>query len=310
MGKEEPIMSTGPRTRFRTCFISAPAAAPTALLRRALEERGIQWSDAATATPVGSSILDTLTAAISGSDFTCAVMTKDRSVGSVLFELGVATGTRRPVLVFVEPGVEYPKFLQSLAYAQIKLEEREALNLHLDAFLKHADLHPPLRSFPDQSEPQRVDIEWALRALNGLEPDSGIKSAADLEWVVARLFEQAGALVATNPSDVVRGVDMVVSIDALEPALGNPLLVEIKAGKMDRKRLKEAERRLRTFVARTPASAGLLVLADDQLHPAEAHNEWPLVVRLGARDLARLVENGTLVKTLVAARNRAAHLQN
>jgi hypothetical protein len=102
-----------PATKLETCFIAAPIRTDTTALRTALENRRIDWTDAVAATP-GSSFFDTIQAAIESSDFVCAVLSADAENGSVFFEMGLARGLDRPLLVFAEEGAAVPADLEGV----------------------------------------------------------------------------------------------------------------------------------------------------------------------------------------------------
>lgn len=77
-----------PRSRFKTCFISAPFGADTSVLRKILEENSISWRDL-TKLNFANNLIIGIDEAISKSDFICAMMPEGENP-NILFEMGLA----------------------------------------------------------------------------------------------------------------------------------------------------------------------------------------------------------------------------
>ena len=312
-----------------TCFIVTPVGADTSTLRTALEQRNVKWVDATSAKPK-LSILNTIEAAIRHADFVCVVIPYGVETPNVYFELGIATGLQKPVLLFVEPGVIIGADLASLEYLRATLKDQRAIDFNLDAFLDHFPqkpkarlMKPPVDELAIEAKPPRTEapsrmryykskelnIEWAKRSVSEIEQMSPALAGPEFEELVARLFREAGAVVRQQPSEFDRGVDMALWLDEVESSLRNPLMIEVKLGRLTESIITEAENLLRVHIAKARAGAGLLVYLDreGQLF-TKARAYWPLVFRLNIHELIELVGSGGLVKNLLAERNRVAHL--
>lgn len=301
--KRTSMGSTSSNTESRSCFIAAPIAVDTSPLREELEARAIHWTDAASAGP-GTSWEETAKLALARADFVCVIVAQKARSVNVFYEWGYAVGYGRPVIAFVEPGTELGAYAtKASAIARIALEDRDALRLHLDAFLQHGWFKPPRHPRPSPKL-KTVDTSWVTDAM---EP-SRISREAQLKAVVARLFQQSGAVLARAPAGAQVGADMALWIDELGASLGNPIIVEVKGGRLSETVLTEAELWLRNHVRSTSAAAGLLIYWDkkgtDMPRPSSG---WPLVVRVSLRELAELVGRGQLVARILSERNKAAH---
>jgi nucleoside 2-deoxyribosyltransferase len=285
------------RPKFRRCFISAPFGADTTSLRQALEEKGIRWSDQTSLTP-GTSWLDVLTREISRSDFVCAVVPMERE-GNILFELGIAYAKGKPILAFVASTARFPADIYSLTYVRSDAKDPANLRLALNAFLEHASTASPQRKRTVVRKEQTPHERPLIRPL---------ESAIEAERQTANLLRQAGFLVSESTERKDQGADFAIWIDELEHSLGNPLLVEVKAGDLSSVRLRDAAARLRHYVSRTHGRCALLIYWDraNREFPAPSA-EWPLVLQLSGPNLNRLVLDGKLVQELVRLRNAAVH---
>ncbi|MFQ5874111.1 MAG: hypothetical protein ACE5JL_09955, partial [Dehalococcoidia bacterium] len=105
-----------------------------------------------------------------------------------------------------------------------------------------------------------------------------------------------------------QGADFAVWIDELHQSLGNPLLVEVKAGDVTASRLDDAAEQLRYYIGRTHGRSGLLVYWGRQNREYPALDpRWPLVIRLSFPRLSKLVAQDRLVEELIRLRNAAVH---
>jgi hypothetical protein len=130
-----------------SCFIVAPFGCDVSPLKAALDERGIIWFDLATSLPVRDSILETVRSAIETVAFVCGVLTSGESQQEVLFELGIAVGLKKPILLFADRDIDLPMVLTETFYVRTSLKNRNAVDFHLDAFQSNAKL----RTFSNQS---------------------------------------------------------------------------------------------------------------------------------------------------------------
>ena len=73
------------------------------------------------------------------------------------------------------------------------------------------------------------------------------------------------------------GVDMALWLDEVESSLGNPLLVEVKLGRLTESKIAQAEDQLRSYIVKTHARAGLLVYLDRQGHRFDQRGQ-PIVL--------------------------------
>jgi len=296
--------------RFKTCFISAPVRTDTSVLRQALERRGIRWSDAVSIRPSGS-ILETIESGIAEADFVCVIVPKAPESISVFFEMGLALGKQRPVLAFIEPRVPIPSYFEGFTIARTALQDSEALNLNLDAFLSHAQPRKIKGTLSSRSRPKRVDTSWTKKALKSVQSKSGPLRAVEFERFVAKLLEGSGAQVSVANPLAGRGADMAVWVDELQPSIGNPLLVEVKSGRLSEARLHEGEQQLRHYLSHINARMGLLVYWDSEGRRfTPRKHEWPLVIRFSVEELISLVEKGQVVQAILRERNQLVHGAN
>ncbi|HWM23403.1 MAG TPA: hypothetical protein VNP98_01150 [Chthoniobacterales bacterium] len=296
------------KPNLKNCFISAPVQADTSNLRHALESRGIRWRDAVTAES-SDSILRTISDAITDADFVCVVLPSGKTSPNLYFEMGLATGLSKPLLIFAADEAGIPISSPSVTYSRAGIEDTKTVNFYLDAFLKHGGVGDKAKGRRNirRSKAKKMDVSWArhdLKASRSLPPASRGKA---LENIVARLFQQTGAVVSQRHSKT-DGADMAVWIDELESTIGNPLIVEVKTGTLRRDRLLELERQLQSFFPKVHARAALVIYDEiGNIKITPPHVSWPLIFWFSVQQLIRFVQEGRLAEEVRSERNRLAH---
>jgi hypothetical protein len=285
------------KSRFNTCFILAPIGVDTSVVRRTLEERSIQWFDQTNLKP-GSRWADAIEDALTRSDFVCVVLPEGRH-GNVLFELGIAYAKRKPILAIVESPTGLPSDIFSLTYVRANPKDQAAVQSALRTFLEHATvgtIRKSQRSQPKRGVPKSKELIFPPSA------------AQKFEQKTAALLEKGGFIVSRPTEGHDKGADFAVWIDDLQHSLGNPMLVEVKAGNLSINRIREAASELRAHVEKTHGGCALLVYWDKQNRKFPAVSaEWPLVFQLSGTALTRLVRRGRLPDELIRLRNAAVH---
>jgi hypothetical protein len=286
------------RTRFKTCFISAPLGVDTSVLRRTLEEKSIRWFDQTSLEP-GGDWLDAIDRAVTRSDFMCVVLPEGQHP-NILFELGIAYARRKPILAFVGSSSALPSDMLSLTYVCADPKNAATVQSTLATFLEHASDKPLGRTV-------RAPAKMGMKSKPSPPPPPS-SIGQEFERRTAALLQEAGFIVSWPTERRDQGADLAVWIDELQHVLGNPLLVEVKAGDMSTARLSEAASRLREYVARTQGRCALLVYWDRRNREfPSVFSGWPLVFQLSGSALTRLVRRRRLPAELLRLRNAAVH---
>jgi hypothetical protein len=101
---------------------------------------------------------------------------------------------------------------------------------------------------------------------------------------------------------------MAVWIDGLQPAFGNPILVQVKFGNLSPSRLNNTITQLQTVLTKSHAQLGLVVhMSSKSSAPFGKRPVWPLVIALSADELVNLIREGRLSPWLLERRNKIVH---
>lgn len=303
---------TAQTTRFKTCFISTTLDTDTSKLRQALEQHGVKWTDAAAALSAGASLTQSVYKTIQEADFVCVVIDSDYQSTFVPFEMGVAVGVQKPLLIFVAPDVNLPSDFEGFATVRTDLQNSEPINFALDIFLAHAQSNIGQVSIPERQTSTSINMQWAWDNVAAMrqsasDPASSNKYLLITDTLIS-LFQAAGALVADSPDPDLKGADMAVWFDALQDSLGNPILIECKIGEITQSRLAEAEYQLRGLLAKTQAKAGIVIYSDRDGRQFPATSKTlPLIYRFSIEEFIEAVGSGDFASILLTQRNQLLH---
>jgi hypothetical protein len=105
-----------------------------------------------------------------------------------------------------------------------------------------------------------------------------------------------------------RGVDYAIWNDNLTFALGNPLLIEIKAGSLTPHIIHTTENRLKHYLAKTNAKSGILLYLDrNGRRFQENYSVDPLILRYDLEDFIEALSKSTFENVVLSKRNEMIH---
>lgn len=300
-------MSTSSRTSaLKTCFISAPAGASLGVLRASLECRGLRVlvpHDLAVGTDWASEIQKQLSQA----DLVIGVLTSERQSPWVLFELGQASALGRRIVLITSPTADpIPFALHQFLVLRIDLDNQEAIGFALDQLLSAPARQK--RSPTPQSTPFVGLGTKADDLIAALDRSLASSDSQSIEQVVSDALRSSGAdVVVTSPTRNV-GADFAVWSDVLEPFVGNPLLVEVKARIRGRAEANRAVRQLTSYLGASGSRWALLLYGDG---PDPDGQAWsgspPNVLVLSLRSLLEALRARAFPEVVRDLRNRRVH---
>lgn len=281
----------------RTCFVVHPLDRKGDMLISALTRREIAWVDASTlvsSEPLSSAIQNQMRSV----DFVCAYLPDSNLPPSLWFELGVARGLGKPLLIFSNIKDPAPYFLTGESF--INAISQEAIEFQLDAFIHHLKNEPkhPSKKHPG---PPSLSRQQELPPLEIGDVTNTPAFGWKLESLVAEAFRRTGMEYWVDPKP---GADMALWLDEL----GGPLLVDVKVSSQG-EGLLQAEALLLQRVLERGASAGMLIFWTNapSKKNIEVSASLPLLLKIPVEDFLGLANDGKLIQTIVHLRNLAAH---
>lgn len=257
------------------------------------------------ASSAGTSWQASLAASIAQADLVIGVITH-HDVSGTSFELGVAAGYGKPILIFAPAkGGILPAGLQSFQVVRTSLQNREAIDFALDQVLASPS-GPSRLDLSNKPSPAVRTIETSSyrNRLSQLMQDGQFR---ELESLVAAVLRESGAEVVAEASSPDRGIDLVVWSDDLQSYVDNPFPIEIKARLRSREDLKRALGQT-AKAAETIGSRWSMLLYGEG--PSQDDRVWrnnPAVLALKIDDLFARLERVTFPEIVRSLRNSRVH---
>jgi TIR domain len=274
-------------------------------LRQAVESRGLDVL-IPTDLAVGSDWVSRISKKLSQADLVIAVVTSDPQSRSVFFDLGLAAAFGRRIMLITTLEAEPISFpLHRSVVLRIDLENREAIDFALDQILLAPDRtqlrshtsHRQFRGMGSKSDDLISSLDHAIVSGQGLF----------LEKIVAEALRSSGAdLVVESAARGVRA-DIAVWSDALEPFVGNPLLVELKLRIRGKGDARQAARQTASYVDISGARWALLLFGEGP----DSEEVWsgcpPNVLVLSVRSLLEALRTRPFPEVVRDLRNKRVH---
>jgi hypothetical protein len=287
-------------------FISHDARQEVEILRKLVQSEGASVDDSYGVSD-SEDILKRSSQSVASSDAIIAVLGEGAS--NVLFEMGLAMGLGKPVLLLLEPGTKVPSFVPPSTFLSSDLTDSVVLRLGIKQFLTDVSKRPARTRTERETSSDRPAGEPAIRELiKTLKKFRAGRNPAEIESIAGALLQAANAGTVEHHRGSDPGVDFAVWSDALAPSLGNPILVQVKAAELDEMSFRVAYSRLVRQVQDSEARAGLFLYLDAKGRRFGRPTTWvPNVLSFDLEDLANELSHKSFAKVLTEHRNKAVH---
>lgn len=265
--KASAVTTNPPRRRKPSAFISAPATVDTSSLVSAVRNRGIEAIRIEELAP-GSNFSDLLRESMRHADFVIAVIGETPNA-NVWYELGIASGMGKPVLLLASPRGVIPPAASGLSYLKTDPDNQVAIEFGLDQLLAT----PRTRTIPRlrggrETHPIGASADRLLHSLNRLREDGSVREH-DVVNIIYEAIRQSGASTLSESgvstlsdraaSGRTRVADLAVWSGDFEPLIGNPLIIEVKESLKGRGDVETAIKRVGAMLDETRSPCGLLL---------------------------------------------------
>ena len=290
--------------RIRTCFISAPGETNIGPIRQALTARGVNvlgLSDVA----AGTSWQAALISSIIQADLIIGVLAH-RDSANMMFELGIAAGYKKPVLIFAPAkGDILPSNLKGFQVVRTSLHNREAIDFALDQILASpaTQVRAELPKTP-LNQKRTIAAGYFRERLAQVLRDGHWR---ELETLVAQVLRESGAEVVAESDTPDKRIDLVVWSDGLRPYVDNPFPIEIKARLRTREDAKRALNQTERSANVIGSRWSMLLYGEG---PTSSDRVWlsnPAVLALKIDDLLIRLEPVSFPDIARTLRNRHVH---
>lgn len=244
---------------------------------------------------------------ISDVDLVIGVLTSERRSQWVLFELGQAAAFGRQIVLIAPPKLAMvPSHLKRFLVIRTTLKNRDAIDFALDQLLASPE-RPPKRKPPVASSPPKLGAD-ADPIIARLTVAIETKDYREVEKTVAEALRDSGVEIVSEASNPDLGADIAVWSDALQPFVGNPLLIEVKSRFHGPDELRRAANQLSEAVASRGAIWGLLLYGEGPQNFASSQKGVPPTILVySIVDLIEQLRTRSFAEVIRDLRNQRVH---
>ncbi len=261
---------------------------------------------------IGSSFSDLIKRKIRESDFILALITKNNQ--NVLFELGVAEALGKPIFLLVDQDLKLPFFLEGKMHYQLDWSKNtQLLELSLKNYI--LDISNPYRRYKKktQKEKPNLTIDETNKALVSLRQfRKGDYKEYDLINVIMDVFKKINVQAVSELAigDKSR-VDIAITNEGLSSYFGNPLLIEVKYGRIDKETIDRAQQQLQNYISKTDANFGILLYFDKNDRRFNLDTpRLPNILMFDVEDFVQGISSEGFENFLIKKRNEYVHTLN
>ena len=288
------------------CFISSPLWVDTSNIRKILSEQSVEFFGVYDLQS-GNSLSKNLVSEIRKADF--AVIIIGEKYPNVYYEMGICEGLRKPMLIIIEEGITAPDFIHDHLHITSNLRETQFLKMTLSRFVEEFRsnrgklLRRSIRTRPAHLSQDRIrsyiELASEFRQQEHVNENK-------LENLIYGVFEDLGLQIVSKESSFVGGkVDFALWSDQLETQIGNPILVEIKAGFLSHRTIVSSQEQLSSLINRTGAKAGILFYLDSEgKRFSDIYALEPLIISYDVEDFFEELLNKRFDEVILSSRNQ------
>lgn len=296
---------------MRTCFVSAPAGVNLSRIKKILLERDLELILPSEVLSYGQSISEKINKLIAQSDIFIAVFDDSLEIGNTLFELGLAVGHKKQIVILTSPSFSLPSDISGFLVLRVTQDNLDALGFSLDQLLTATRKKPKKgvtrsrKGLRETCKPISNKIHELKNRLNDLDPRV---PEYELENFVADLLKEIGISVIKQSNRPDMGVAFAIWSDELEAILGNPILIEIKRNIRDRAQALKVTNQLLSYIEKSNSKYAIVFYLEglSSNRVQELTNRFNILfIRLG--DIVEQLQNESFAEIIRVRRNIIAH---
>jgi nucleoside 2-deoxyribosyltransferase len=286
-----------------SAFISAPFTIDTSPLVHAVEKRGLE-AIRINELGAGMRISDLLRQSMGRADYVIAVIGNTPNA-NVWYELGMASGLGKPVLLLASHDGAIPVAATGLTYLKADADNQKAIEFGLDQLLAAPKASAAVQSAPDrETHAIGAAADRLLAMLENSRETSNVRESQIID-IISMAIKESGVSTLSKESsgDARRIADIAVWSSDFEPWIGNPLIIEVKTTLHGRNAFEKAIKQVSQMVDETRSRCGLLLYVAAKPIVLYGASYDPRVVVMSVEDFIGGLRDAGLGDLLLRTRN-------
>jgi hypothetical protein len=229
-----------------------------------------------------------------------------------MYELGFAASLGKPIAVIADPAFALPPVVHADFMIATPFDDDRMIRSFIGVVLRslsgRANAVPAPVPATARVDPTSMrDLLARVRVLRAQKDVSGRVLEELVFSMLAATGLRFGANVAATADGARSEADAILHAPTIAPLIASPILIEVKAGRMSEKRVRDVYRQIgrqmETFGLR---SALLIYLDPDELRLPLLHSPGPILA-VDLEDLLAAMLDAPIERVLIELRNKAVH---
>lgn len=253
---------------------------------------------------VGTNIETSIMNVILSADFIIAIISSTSQ--NVLFEVGLAVGSGKPVFLLVEENNALPFDLKGMTYIKINEKLKDNMLLPLKYFMENR-----IKTRNLVLVTKRESVESEIEEKQFFDKLQDIKmngNGMQFEKFVIEFFQQIEKQYTTSKFAIDSrdmDYDLAIWIDELEDKIINPVVFDLKFGKIEQNRIEEIAKK--AMVSANNGQTVIVLYCDTQNKTIVCANKYPGVMIVQFEKFVHSIFKFGLSKSILLLRNSIAH---
>lgn len=293
--------------RKTTCFIAAPFGTDLALLETILQEKSVKVLKAPDSSIPTYDLAEQIKQAISRSDFVIAVLSSEAVRPNILFELGLAFGLTKQILIISPPTLaSLPTDLMSMLNIRANPDNREALSFAIDQIVAAPVRKPSKTIKPSKAgKPIKKDARLLIKKFDSL--GENIREREIIQILLAAIQLSGISIYAESNAREMRA-DIALWADDLAPAFKNPFLIEIKIDLTTRYQVERTIEQVKKYLDSNSTNGILLLYINGNPQEiARLVNVYPGILAMSVRQFLEQLERKSFSEIILYLRHQKLH---
>jgi hypothetical protein len=294
----DPAEESGTSARTQTaCFLSYAMSDQLVAddVYAALTEMGVNVRTPADL-QAGSDLGASISQAVLSAAFVCIVLSDMPPLPAVMFEAGIAVGSRRPLIIVATPegANQIPVDLLSAPIIRHQPGSSDQLRASFEAYLTSV--------YPIAA---KLTINWDVLVEGEQRPPEElgtISTERSLTRQISAHLEQVGALVSVDRRVSGGRIDLTATFPTLGDGF-NPVLIEVKRRASD---ARSGLQQMRRYLSVTGSRLGMVLYGSGHIDP-QTYVESGTGIILASIDEFTGRDGNSMVRELIKLRNQVVH---
>jgi hypothetical protein len=255
-------------------------------------------------------LLNAVRDAIDEAHFVCALLDASAKTTNAIFELGLAIGLNKSVLIIAQEDAKIPADLESSYLVRANLSEPTLITNYIESFLRREKKQRKLKRSSESLMHEPIRTQQFRSQINKILNTSPRNREQHLEEIIKTMLEYIGAKIRDVQRDRrAERPDFVFWADQFEGNVGNPIILEIKL--VNVLNIGQVARQVTKYALNVNARLAIIVYKAKRIIGQQEVTRLPIpIVVISLDQFLEQISQGEFFSSTLAQRNKIVHTRS